>query len=230
MRLATWNCCAGRLGEKLAALDTLAADIAVVPELPRPEIPADSTSAFWLGIDDKKGLGVLARPPWRIQPIDTPVPLPRFFQPLQVTGPEEFLLWAVWPMDDRPDRYVRGTHRAIDDCRYLFNGTPAVMLGDFNSNAIWDHEHPAERSHSGLVRKLSGLGLTSAYHAHFREEQGKESRPTYFQYRHEDQPYHIDYCFVPTAWADRITAVTVGGHAVWKRWSDHMPVVVELGP
>ncbi len=227
MRLATWNCCSGRLADKLPALDALAADIAVVPEC--PELSDDSGHSFWLGLNPRKGLAVFARPPWRLTPIDTPVPLPRFFQPLRVTGPETFLLWAVWPMDDRPDCYVRGTHRAIDDCRYLFDGTPTVMLGDFNSNAIWDGEHPTDRCHSALVRKLSDLGLTSAYHSHCGEAQGKESRPTYYQYRHEDQPYHIDYCFLPTAWTGRITAVTVGSHAEWARWSDHMPVVVDLG-
>jgi hypothetical protein len=36
VRLVTWNCCSGPLDRKLSDLATLAADIAVVPECPRP--------------------------------------------------------------------------------------------------------------------------------------------------------------------------------------------------
>lgn len=36
--------------------------------------------------------------------------------------------------------------------------------------------------------------------------------------------YHIDYCFVPEVWARRITSVTLGEHAKWREWSDHVPL------
>ena len=228
LRLVAWNCCTGPLDRKLAALDTLKADIAVIPECPR--LPASHGTTFWLGTNPHKGLGVLARHPWRLTRATRRQDLPRFVQPLRVLGPETFLLWAVWACNIGADRYVRGLHRAVDSCSRLFGSGPNVMLGDFNSNTIWDSEHPKERSHSALVRKLDGLGLTSSYHTHYREDHGSETRPTFFEYRHEHRPYHIDYCFLPHAWGSRIAAVTLGTHSEWARRSDHMPLIVDLRP
>ena len=39
--------------------------------------------------------------------------------------------------------------------------------------------------------------------------QGRETRPTFFLYRHQRRPYHIDYCFLPTRYLGRIRDVTV---------------------
>ncbi len=50
-------------------------------------------------------------------------------------------------------------------------------------------------------------------------------------YRHlfkASQLWHIDFCFVPKAWADQITTVEVIGGGKWDASSDHHPVVVEL--
>jgi endonuclease/exonuclease/phosphatase family metal-dependent hydrolase len=134
----------------------------------------------------------------------------------------------VWACNDGENRYVRGIHRAIELCGDLFSSGPNLMLGDFNSNTFWDEDNPPDRNHSALVKKLGDLGLVSAYHAYFQEEQGSETRPTYFQYRHRHRPYHIDYCFVPQAWAPRIASVTLGRHFKWRRWSDHMPLRTNL--
>jgi endonuclease/exonuclease/phosphatase family metal-dependent hydrolase len=70
--------------------------------------------------------------------------------------------------------------------------------------------------------------LTSVYHEHHGETHGAETRPTYFLYRHRHRPYHLDYCFLPTAWMPRVTQVEVGTHEAWSRWSDHMPLTVEV--
>lgn len=228
MRLVAWNCCRGPLAKKLAALEPLAADIAVVPEC--PELPASRGSTYWVGANARGGLGVIAKPPWRIAAATRRRDLPRWIHPLKVSGPEEFVLWAVWACNVGVDRYVEGIHRAVDGGKRLFGRGPNVMLGDFNSNSIWDHQHDPEMSHSGLVRKLDRLGLASSYHVHFDEKHGAESRPTFFEYRHAHRPYHIDYCFLPHAWARRIERVTVGAHAEWAKTSDHMPLVVDLPP
>jgi len=226
MRLVAWNCCTGPLDRKLGALETLGADIAVVPECPR--LPVRPKAAFWTGANPRKGLGVIARSPWRIAPLETARNLPRYLQPLRISGPERFTLWAVWACNHGVDRYVRGIHRAVDRCSRLFAKGPSVMLGDFNSNSIWDHEHPKDRNHSALVRKLDGLGLVSAYHHHHSEQQGSETAPTFFEYRHRDRPYHIDYCFIPRSWLDRLSTVTVGTHVEWGQRSDHMPLIIDL--
>ncbi|MGQ0649873.1 MAG: endonuclease/exonuclease/phosphatase family protein [Gemmatimonadaceae bacterium] len=228
MRLVAWNCCTGPRGRKLDALESLGADIAVVPEC--PELPITRGATFWVGENSRKGLAIFARKPWRITPVRVPAPMPRYLQPLQVSGPEKFVLWAVWPQQgsEPRHRYVRAVHHALDVCPALFGKRPTVILGDLNSNTTWDHLYPKDRNHSALIRRLSELGIASAYHAQYGEAHGSESRPTFFEYRHAHRPYHIDFCFVPAAWLGRIDAVTVGTHADWARLSDHMPVITDV--
>ncbi len=198
----------------------------MVPECPR--LIRRPGEVAWIGKNPRRGLGVLAGAPWRLERIPIPRRLPRLVLPLLITGPTTFLLLAIWAQKDPVHPYVRGMHRALRACEPLIARYPTVLLGDFNSNSIWDHEHPEGRSHSALVSRLGDLGLVSAYHAHFGEAQGRESQPTFYLYRHQTRPYHIDFCFVPEAWLGRVRGVTIGTHAAWAGISDHMPLVVEV--
>src|SRR5262245_33834890 len=114
VRLVAWNCCPGPIEAKLQAVRSLRADIVVVPDDPKVE---RRPQAIWIGANPRKGLAVFAAPPWRLEPIDvSPVRLPRYFLPVRVTGPETFTLWGVWAHTFEADKYVRGTHRALDEC------------------------------------------------------------------------------------------------------------------
>lgn len=226
LRIAAWNCCAGPLATKLAAARRLRADILVLPEAPR--VP-ESAQAAWIGDNPRKGLAVLARPPWRVQRVTVPrVTLPRYFLPVLIRGPETFMLWGVWAHAFGADRYVRATHRALDECHAHVAREQPLLLGDFNSHSRWDHEHPPDRSHSALVRRLAALGYVSAYHHCRRRAHGREGHATFYEYRHRDRPYHLDYAFVPAGMVPRLRRVRVGQHRTWTRWSDHMPLVLEL--
>jgi hypothetical protein len=184
-----------------------------------------------VGLNPRKGLAILARPPWRLARLDLgKIVLPRYILPVRVSGPETFLLWGVWAHRFGIDRYVRGIHRAVDECRAILLQEPSVLIGDFNSHSRWDHEHPADLSHSALVRKLGALGLVSAYHEARGEAHGKECQPTFYEYRHRHRPYHIDYAFLPGKWRHRLQRVSVGRHGRWCSWSDHMPLTVRLAP
>lgn len=227
MRLVAWNCCAGPLEEKLRAVRPLRPDILVLPEAPRM---ASSPYAAWIGENPRKGLAVLATPPWRLDPLPLPAPLPRYFLPVRVSGPRTFTLWAVWAHGTGPHRYVRATHRALDLCRTQIARDRPFLLGDFNSHSRWDHEHPPGLSHSALVQRLAALGYVSAYHAHRRKAHGREGHATFYEYRHRHRPYHIDYIFVPARYQSALERVSVGQHRRWARWSDHMPLVAEFGP
>src|ERR1022692_3301236 len=94
MRLATWNCCAGPLVKKLAALRRLDADVVVVPECPR--LPALSPRELWFGTNPNKGLAVIASSRFELSPIEIAPDIPRYVIPIQVRGPRPFLLIAVW--------------------------------------------------------------------------------------------------------------------------------------
>lgn len=56
--------------------------------------------------------------------------------------------------------------------------------------------------------------------------QGKEQHPTYYLYRHQDKPYHLDYCFVSADLSERIKSVQIGEYDYWSPYSDHMPVII----
>jgi endonuclease/exonuclease/phosphatase family metal-dependent hydrolase len=104
---------------------------------------------------------------------------------------------------------------------------PIVIAGDLNSNAVWDYERP-NGNHSDVVERLSTLGIVSAYHSHFDELQGNETRPTFYFYRHKQRPFHLDHVFIPKVWMSRLQSVEVGSHESWCGLSDHCPVIVDL--
>lgn len=73
------------------------------------------------------------------------------------------------------------------------------------------------------------FGLVSAYHHHFRESFGVETRPTHFHQGKEEAAFHLDYCFLPGEWAKSIKNVAVGVYNDWNSISDHVPLIVDLG-
>ena len=104
---------------------------------------------------------------------------------------------------------------------------PVIVCGDFNSNKIWDGKRQTH-NHSAVVSLLERRGLLSAYHYFFSEPQGQETRPTYYFWHRKTRGYHIDYVFLPRAWASCIQSVTVGHHADWSHHSDHVPLSVDV--
>lgn len=75
---------------------------------------------------------------------------------------------------------------------------------------------------------MDGLGLVSVYHAFHNEEPGKETRPTYYHRARAESGWHVEYCFMPRDWALRVRRVEIGADADWSKYSDHMPVVVDV--
>lgn len=101
----------------------------------------------------------------------------------------------------------------------------AVHIGDFNNNTIWERKFRTG-NHSDVVNRLKKKGIVSSFHFYHKQIQGEEDHPTFYLYRHKDKPYHLDYCFVSTALADKIQSVEVGNHNDCAKYSDHVPVIV----
>jgi len=165
---------------------------------------------------------------YRLRELPTAPDVPKFVIPVAVSGPTEFNLLAAWTKLQEPYRYVRAAVKAVEIYRELFIGTPTVLMGDLNSNTIWDAEHPSHLNHSSLVSQLEKLGSVSAYHHYYNEIHGSETRATFHLYRREIHPFHIDYCFIPHSWANRISRVELGAFDEWRQFSDHRPLIVEL--
>ena len=123
-------------------------------------------------------------------------PFGKWVVPVRVQGTVNLNLLAVWACPvgtKRADNYIAEVHRCVVEQRDWFSSAPVVAAGDFNSNVQWDANRPG-RNHTEVVRLLDGHGLFSAYHAHHEEEQGAETRPTYYFYRHQDKPFTSTTC------------------------------------
>ena len=226
MRLVTWNCCRGQYLKKAVFLEALAPDIAVIQECAQPASETDQ--CLWFGHNPRQGIAVFANGPYRIRALPRAAKVPRYAIPVEIIGPTNFLLLAVWSKGGQASPYVEGVVRAVKLYRKLFAQYPTVIAGDLNSNAIWDSNHAAGLSHSALVKMLSDLGLVSSYHFFHNEAHGQEKQPTYYFQWKEQRPFHIDYCFIPRVWTEKVRRVEVGSYTEWKARSDHRPLLVEL--
>src|ERR1700681_2841198 len=105
MRLVTWNCNKGLYSKKVPLLDPMAADIAVIQECPRPEV--ESENCLWFGDNPKQGITILAPQPYRLGRLPMLGDVPKFVLPIEVVGPVDFTLFAVWSKTGQRYRYVQ---------------------------------------------------------------------------------------------------------------------------
>lgn len=219
MRLVSWNC-NGKFRDKWPALSALDADIYVIQEC---EDPAEYAYAdkflpmyLWTGEAKKRGLGVFARDGIKIRENPWPKYVLRHFLSVRVN--EAFDLLAVWACRPYIEEYC--IYQSINYERLTKN---CVIIGDFNSNSIWDRKH-GTRNHTRVVEELAQKGLYSAYHELTGEQPGQETSPTFYLYRHLDKGYHIDYCFADPS---RLRGIKILDSS-WLTHSDHLPLEIEL--
>ena len=226
MRIATWNCYRGDCLTRATELAPLDADVAVLQECSQPAGRLARGRCAWFGVNPAHGVGVVARRPFKVMsgPLDARLDHSAF--PAVVTGPTRFHMLAVWALP-RPT-YVRALLDALDTYADFLRAAPSIVVGDFNCFTQW-RGAPPSRHHVELARRLADdFNLVSAYHAAPDHDADAPERPTHFWRWREHHPFHIDYCFVPEAWAPKIRSVHVGGFAEQHWHSDHRPVVVDL--
>ncbi len=225
VKLLTWNCCRGAYETKTPLVDHFDADIAVFQEIAKPA--AEGSDVLWFGKNPKIGMAVRAKAPYSITLLPQLQGIPDYIIPVQVLGPQNFTLVAVWTTNDKALPYVRSLSTAIDRYAHLLGqGMPVVVMGDFNSNAIWDKQHPKHLNHSSMVERLDKFGLVSAHHYHGSLRHGEESESTFYLHRKQEKGFHIEYCFLPKDWAEAISAVRVERFEELASSSDHRPLVV----
>lgn len=209
-------------------------DILIVPECEHPDklkfnkespIPTD---VFWYGTNLNKGLGIFSYSNYKFKLLDIHNPNFKNILPLSVTGGQlDFTLFAIWVNNphDKDGNYITQVWKAINYYDHLLSDSGTILVGDFNSNTVWDKGY-REGNHSAVVKKLETKGIFSAYHKFYGYQQGKEEHPTLFMYRHRDKPYHIDYCFASNDFIEKLTNVEVGLYEDWTHCSDHNPLSV----
>ena len=233
MRIITWNCNMA-FRKKADFILTYKPDILVVPECEHPdklkfnpEIP-EPKDILWFGTNQNKGLGIFSYSAFRFKIEQTHNPELRMIIPISVTGGTlDFTLYAIWANNpsDPDGQYIEQVWKAIHYYDEHLTNKLTILVGDFNSNTIWDKPHRAG-NHSNVVKRLEEKGIYSSYHLFHNQIQGLEQHPTLFMYRHKDKPYHIDYCFVSEDLIKKLQSVEIGEYDFWIQYSDHVPVIV----
>ena len=233
MKIITWNCNMA-FRKKADLILKYKPDILVVPECEHPDklkfnketpIPTD---IFWYGTNLHKGLGVFSYGNYKFKLLDVHNPDFRNVLPLSVTGGKfDFTLFAIWANNprDKDGHYITQIWKAMHYYDSLLLDNKTILVGDFNSNTIWDKPRRAG-NHSTVVANLEAKKIFSTYHKFHGQTQGKEKHPTLFLYRHQNKPYHLDYCFASTDFMEKLTNVEVGNYNDWTRYSDHKPLSV----
>jgi exodeoxyribonuclease III len=237
MKLITWNCNMA-FRKKANVILAYQPDILLVQECEHPD-NIDFTlhkkvpkAVLWFGNNQHKGMGIFAYSDVTLKLHKLYNEAIKWVVPIVVKhGQQRYTLFAVWahnPQD--PDgQYVTQVWKALKHYQKLIKKTNTILMGDFNSNTIWD-KPKREGNHSTVVAHLQQKNIHSAYHHHVSQIQGAESHPTFYLYRHQNKPYHIDYCFASGDFIKNLSSVEIGSFRSWKKHSDHVPLMVRFGP
>ena len=234
MKIIEWNC-QGAFRKKHENILSQKPDILIVPECESEEklkfgkLTPKPNQFIWFGDSPNKGIGIFSYSDFKIETLTCYNPNFRYIIPIKVTkGKKSFLLFAIWAMDnkDSPEtRYIGQIWLAINFYKKLLN-LPIVLSGDFNSNKIWDDKKRVG-NHSDMVSLLKNHQIESIYHYLYNEEQGEESQNTFFMYRKEEKPYHIDYFFTSKHFFENSISLKIEKFSDWKNLSDHVPLILE---
>lgn len=246
MRVTSWNCYRGKAVDRgLALLAPLRADLITLQECGRPEGEGASViwrdtghadgvaetvsescegkSVIWRGTDRDPQAGtavVSTQAAWRLEAVNIPDLHPTVV-PVTVHAPQPFVFVGVWTHPP----YNKVAWEAMSYCVDKSGGLPVVAAGDFNSSPGVLGQKTV--SSEFLKRMQRELGLISAYHHLSGEAYGSETRASYYFQWNESAPFHIDYCFVPKGWKNRVAGVDVGTFEAWPQ-SDHRPLTVDV--
>ena len=233
MKIITWNCNMA-FRKKADIILTHKPDILIVPECEHPDklifegdttIPTDM---LWFGHNQNKGLAIFSYCDFRFKLLEIHNEQLKMIIPIAVSGGHfDFTLFAVWANNPKdPDgQYITQVWKAIQIYDDRITSKQTILIGDFNSNTIWDKPR-REGNHSTVVERLERKGIYSVYHKHFNQAQGTEQHPTLYMYRRKYKPYHVDYCFASTDMIQHLKSVEIGDFEFWNKYSDHVPVIV----
>ena len=191
--------------------------------------PDQPTSKIWCQYKEgKKGLAIFSFGKYSVKTHESFIPDYSVILPVSVSdGIYKFNLFGVWTVNSgKPGgNYVDQIWNAIEYYDSLIRPSGTILIGDFNSNVIFDRKN-RRATHSNLVTKLGERNIRSAYHSILKQTQGSEEDATFYLYRHQDKPFHIDHCFVSEDLLDRLQSLEIGKYEDWKTHSDHTPMIL----
>lgn len=146
------------------------------------------------------------------------------FLPCLINGEFQFL--GIWTKaaNSKAFRYIGQLWLYLQIHKKDLKKTKQIICGDFNSNSMWD-SWDRWWNHSDVVKELSAIGIKSLYHTQSKEQQGKESQPTFYMHRNLEKKYHIDYSFVSEDLLSKSTVQILDAER-WIQFSDHIPMEI----
>jgi hypothetical protein len=161
MRITTWNynMAFRRKADHILAFDP---DIVIVPECEHPDRlkfaseTKKPTNSLWFGKNLDKGLGIFSYGNTQLKLLKTHNPELKLIVPVSVKNTRyQFILYAIWAFnpDDPDGKYVEQVWKAIHYYEAHLKKKPTILIGDFNSNTIWDKQH-RRGNHSNVVKFL----------------------------------------------------------------------------
>ena len=232
IRIITWNCNMAFRKKALSILD-YNPDIVVVPECEHPdklifdEMVPKPKDCIWFGKNQNKGLAIFSFFDFKFRVMKVHDENLRMIIPVKVKNDHlQFNLFAIWANNpwDRDGQYITQVWKAIHKYDKLLSKPQTILIGDFNSNTIWDRPRRLG-NHSHVVDHLKKKKIQSLYHLHYQQMQGEEAHPTFYLYKQKDKPYHIDYCFASKDLAERLYDLEIGSYEQWIKYSDHVPMI-----
>lgn len=208
-------------------------DLLIIPECEHSDkitFNEPPTSAIWHGNNQHKGLGVFSFGRYNLELLTCHEPSFKTILPIAVSGVDiDFILFAIWANNpqDKGNQYIGQIWKAIYHYEHLIKPEKTILIGDFNSNSIWDKPKRVG-NHSHLVDKLCLKQIKSVYHHHFGRAHGSEQHPTFNLYKSAGKPYHIDYCFVSEDIMLKLVDMQIGVYDEWKKYSDHLPLIMDF--
>ena len=218
MKILSWNCnMAFRI--KYESVCQFQPDIMVIQEcedkilLHEIKEKLNYSDICWFGKNKNKGIAIITFGKYRIMKLDHDQEY-EYILPVKICDESiSFNLLAIWTQMKNKniyDSYVVQATRAFLKYHELLKDKNIVIIGDFNSNAIWDNESPKEYTHSEMIELLKEKQINSVYHVFYNENYGKETTPTLYFQRNISKPYHIDYCFLKQNIVQKVKKFEIG--------------------
>ena len=235
MRVITWNCNMA-FRKKYERIIQMEPDLLVLQECEHKEKlekaleHSDYNQIIWYGENPHKGIAAITFNKLSIELADDHNPEYQYVLPLILRkGRKRYNLFVIWAMPHKTERkkdYVGQIHGAV---HYYSDKLkqPSILIGDFNSNAIWDKKRRGN-NHSDVVDFLNERKIKSLYHLQNKVVHGEEPDPTIYLLKNKKKPYHLDYCFTSENLINPSTQITIGKHKDWIKLSDHMPLLIEM--
>jgi exodeoxyribonuclease III len=190
---------------------------------------------YWIGDNPKKGLGVITFNDFKISLYDDYDNSYKYILPLEISRNDiTYNLIGVWTQivgkhNKDHKNYIRQVVLSMEKYDSFIKPDNTIIIGDFNSNLKWEKpRRHIDYDHKYVVEELQKKGIESSYHYYFKEEQGDETRPTFFYHHKEEKTFHLDFCFLSKNLIDRLNKVKVGKYEDWIKYSDHVPMIIEI--